>query len=341
MKADDPFDSQNDSERWMVSYADFITLLFGFFVVMYAISSVNNEKYKVLSQTLAEAFSVDALSAELIKVGEPTQRASPHVIDLPDSHGAADQTDGDTFVKDPATTAESLLGGFNQHQGVALEVNHDWVEMSIGGGLLFAPGQAVLSNEGLKLLEPAIEIALNSSQPITVEGYTDNIPIESFQFPSNWNLSAARASAVAQQLVESGVRAERITAVGYGENHPIATNATPAGRSDNRRVVIVVARKMESARNLNSKSNLKPPAPEFANPFTDITSAGIIRATTQDSPALASQRTSGGGLLITQQNSALAQPPEASGDTAENTPIESLDDGLNEDSSDRQPVNDN
>ena len=248
-------EDESNTDRWMVSYADFITLLFAFFVVMYAISSVNDEKYRVLSATLSEAFAIDLASPDLIQIGEPTLTASPHVVDLPDSTALADQEYGDTYVVDPVDAAESLLGGFASEEGVSIESDNDWLELNLDASVLFQPGKANLSGAAIDLLAETLALLKRSNTPLTIEGYTDNVPSESVAYPSNWEMSAARASAVARYFVEQGVRAERVAAVGYGENHPIATNATAQGRAANRRVVIVLATRTDISRNLNTKSH--------------------------------------------------------------------------------------
>ena len=249
----DLLEDESNAERWMISYADFITLLFAFFVVMYAVSSVNDEKYKVLSDTLAQAFNVETSSPDPIQIGEPTRAASPHVVDIPDTEGWADDQYGDTFIEDPVESAESLLGGFAEQEGLSIHSNNEWLELSLDANLLFAPGSATLSPAAGDALQEIAEMLGRNRNPITIEGYTDNIPSTSTIHPSNWELSAARASAVARYLVQEGIRAERMAAVGYGENHPLETNATPEGRAANRRVVVVVARRSDLARNLNSR----------------------------------------------------------------------------------------
>ena len=248
----DWLEDEGNSERWMVSYADFITLLFAFFVVMYAISSVNDEKYRVLSDTLAEAFNVDAASIDPIQVGEPALVSSPHVVDLPDATAFADQAEGDTQMQTQNTELETALGGFAEDAGISLHSTNDWLELSINSDVLFGSGAARLSEDAVELLSQTAETVLSTNNPITIEGYTDNVDANSTLYPSNWELSAARASAVARLFVESGVRANRISAVGYGENHPVATNATPGGRAQNRRVVVVLARDVQTARNRNT-----------------------------------------------------------------------------------------
>ena len=223
----DWLEDEANAERWMISYADFITLLFAFFVVMYAISSVNDEKYKVLSDTLARAFEVEARTPDPIQIGEPSLRASPHVIDIPHVQGTADDTYGDTFVEDTAETVTDQ-GGFSAGTGQGVRVDNDWLEFDLDADVLFSAGSAELAPRAADLIRPLTDELLRNDNPITIEGYTDNIPSSGERYPSNWELSAARASSVARFLVSLGVDADRLAAIGYGENHPLATNGYAA-----------------------------------------------------------------------------------------------------------------
>ena len=288
----DQLEDEANADRWMVSYADFVTLLFAFFVVMYAISSVNDEKYRVLSATLAEAFDVDIAAASLdpMQTGEPSLAASPHIVDLPDSTALADQEEGNTFMEDPVAAAESLLGGFAELDGVSIESNNEWLEISLDAEVLFDAARTQLSDEARSLLESAVKLTLSNKNPITIEGYTDNVPVQSSIHPSNWEVSAARASAVARYFVEQGVRAERVSAVGYGENHPIATNATPDGRAANRRVVVVIARRAGGSRNLN------------ADPGTSAFAVVRGAQAPEMDPSVVQMRTPEGGLRFTNES---------------------------------------
>ena len=273
----------DDADRWMVSYADFITLLFAFFVVMYAISSVNDEKYRVLSATLKQAFEIEILSADLIQTGEPALAASPHVVDIPDSLAHVDTAEGDTFVKDTATAEPELPPGFIQRDGVSVENSNEWLELSFRDSVLFQPGSAVLSQAGRQALSETLQVVRDSTHAITVEGYSDNVPSTSSRYPSNWELSSARASAVARYFGQQGIREERMSAIGYGENHPVATNATPEGRAANRRVVVVLSRQQDTARNRNATVAVAVPS----------------SAEVPDAPV--AQRKDDGGLLFTSE----------------------------------------
>ncbi len=245
-------ENAHNHERWLISYSDFMTLLFGFFVVMYAISSVNEEKYRVLSDTLVNVFDAPARSTKPIQVGQPSQAASPHVVDASEEPGFEKFDEGDTVMRTAQSTAESALGGFADDDGVTINSNDHWLEISLDSEVSFAPNDDTISAYAREFLLEISEFLLTFDHPITVEGYTDNVPVSSGRFANNWVLSAARSAQVAQFLTEQGIDPERISSVGYGENHAVATNATPDGRARNRRVVIVVAHNGNLPRNLNT-----------------------------------------------------------------------------------------
>ncbi|MDH3643469.1 MAG: flagellar motor protein MotD [Gammaproteobacteria bacterium] len=291
-------DSDNH-ERWLVSYSDFMTLLFGFFVVMYAISSVNEGKYRILSHTLVAAFDQDSRSLDPIQIGEPNLSASPHVIDVPDSTGYQDPEVGDTHIEPSSEDVAGRLAGLVPGEGLSVRQNNDWLEISLDSKLLFSQGDARLSAGAKTVLAETAEYLRGFDNPVTVEGYTDNVPATSNLYPSNWELSAARASAVARFLVSGGVERSRLSAVGYGENHALATNATPAGRDENRRVVVVVARKGNTPRNLNAGGGQSA----FA----------FVRHATPDDldGAVQSYRTESGGVIFTNESPPGGEPASA------------------------------
>lgn len=225
-----------DNHRWVVSYADFITLLFAFFVVMYAISSVNVSKYKSLSDGMKSAFDK--------KDQHKSTAATNNKVDGPDERktkGA--HKDG---LDDLNKSLSELANGdfqINRQKG--------WIEMDIKAASLFDSGTADLKPEALiKLMQLATKIR-DFPYPLVVEGYTDNLPIETPQYPSNWELSATRAATVARVLNGYGIATERLLVTGYGEQYPIASNITEEGRGQNRRVSIIIAKN----RNIDRMSN--------------------------------------------------------------------------------------
>jgi chemotaxis protein MotB len=234
-------------ERWLVSYADFITLLFAFFVVMYSISSVNEGKYRVLSDSITKAFS-GQVSAKPIKLGDPVKAPIQNVINQ----------DAANRAERPATNAaggdERQLRELNQvteevnadlkplieQSVVSVTKNKDSIEIEINTSILFASGSSGLQSAALPVLRTLARILGDKPFNLQVEGFTDNVPIASEVFPSNWELSAARAAGVVRVFADEGIPPQRLAAVGFGEYRPAADNNSEDGRRKNRRVKIVV-----------------------------------------------------------------------------------------------------
>jgi chemotaxis protein MotB len=259
-------DEHENLERWLVSYADFITLLFAFFVVMYAISSVNEGKYRVLSETLNAAFTVPPRSEDPIQVGETPR----DVLALPEGPlaarqvnletGGAAQGESDPGIE-PGPATERRLGRaearaanlqrISDEIAISLQAYIDQglvninpsgtrLEIEMKDRMLFPSGTARLSRDALDALRALSESLKRIPSHLQVEGHTDDIPISTAAFPSNWELSAARAASVVHFLARSGVEPWRMSAVGLGEHRPIAENDDARGRAANRRVTIVV-----------------------------------------------------------------------------------------------------
>lgn len=222
-------------ERWLVSYADFITLLFAFFVVMYAISIVNTGNYKVLSKSLEKVFKQPEEAAKVlepIQVGEVPRTLEPPLLE------AAQEA---KRLAKAADRIEEVLAPYIDAEQVAVERNEFWIAVEIKSGILFPSGSAELTPEADPILTKLAEIVRElPDNPIYLEGHTDNVPIQTQAFPSNWELSAARAASVVRRLIQLGINPARLAAVGYGEYHPVADNSTAAGRDRNRRVVLVL-----------------------------------------------------------------------------------------------------
>ncbi|MCW8890929.1 MAG: flagellar motor protein MotD, partial [Sedimenticola sp.] len=224
-------EEHENHERWLVSYADFITLLFAFFVVMYSISSVNDGKYRVLSSTLTEAFVSTARSLEPIQIGEEIRELEPQVGDLtiieptpPDlSHQdpLEDESQGSSVVDTKTMDAvkNDLSTSLSEYtdQGLVNVTRTDrGIEVEMKSNMLFESGSARLSREALKALRKVILIVKPLPNLINVEGHTDNVPIKTISFPSNWELSAARSASVVHYFAKLGVESSRMAAIGYG-----------------------------------------------------------------------------------------------------------------------------
>ncbi|MGQ9860722.1 MAG: flagellar motor protein MotD [Thiobacillaceae bacterium] len=229
-------------ERWLVSYADFITLLFAFFVVMYAISSINEGKYRVLSDSLVQAFREPPASARLIELrtrntelldgsGRPIGQAPPKQ--------PAAQVETERMKKVAKNVLDAMAPLVKEGQ-VRVTQSPRGITVEINASVLFATGEAILQPSSIEALNAVARVLAQVDNPIQVEGHTDNVPIRSPVFPSNWELSSARAGSVVRLFTEQGVPPARLVAIGYADNRPIDTNATPEGRARNRRVNILI-----------------------------------------------------------------------------------------------------
>lgn len=225
-----------DHHRWIVSYADFITLLFAFFVVMYAISSLNTSKYKSLSEGMNNAFNK--------KDQENSEQSTEDIKDGPNTKKVYGKfQDGLDEINQSLSELEDQNYKINRQKG--------WIELDVKSGALFGSGDADIKAEALvKLMQIAGKLK-KSHAIVSIEGYTDNVPIETPQYPSNWELSATRAASIGRVLNAYGIDTHRIMVTGYGDQYPISDNVTDVGKSLNRRVSIIIAINRKSKRLLN------------------------------------------------------------------------------------------
>jgi len=279
-------EEHENHERWLVSYADFITLLFAFFVVMYAVSSVNEGKYRVLSDSLMSAFQSSPKSLEPIQFGKTSKspvitelqfRSSPQLLKTPKAkirsfmddassvEGEKDFEEESKYYEDPG--ARKFLD--KVEDDVELAMSHlislgmihvrrskFWLEIVINSSVLFGSGQAKLKKEILPVLSEVATVMSGFPNAIRVEGYTDNQDMTSDYYPSNWELSSSRASSVVRLFELFNVSSDRMTAVGYAQNRPVADNSTVEGRALNRRVSIIIMANNDVAKVL--KEDLLP-----------------------------------------------------------------------------------
>jgi len=239
-------EEHENHERWLVSYADFITLLFAFFVVMYAISSVNEGKYRVLSDSLVNAFKnttgspggqpIVVIQGAPVMPPKPVVKADRTATDKAEAARVAQRE----TMRDVAGEIMRALQPLVAQGKVRLLETSRGVTIEINDSILFSLGQAALQPESISALQAVAMVLADSDFPITIEGHTDNVPIATAQFPSNWELSAMRATTVLRLFNDAGVGAERLTAIGYGDTRPVETNTTPEGRARNRRVSILI-----------------------------------------------------------------------------------------------------
>ncbi|MGO9445024.1 MAG: flagellar motor protein MotD [Thiobacillaceae bacterium] len=237
--ADDAHESQESHERWLISYADFITLLFAFFVVMYAISNVNELKYKKVSGSLENALSSPVSQPPNPQVeGKIQTEVNPTLEQV--AKAVAEQLKQHEKMKDIAQGMSAALGPLISQGKVTISQTARGVKVDISDSILFAPGQAVLGEGSIGLLKTLSDFIQSKPIRLEVGGHTDDVPISNSSFPSNWELSAARASRVVRLFRDTGVDEYRMTAVGYGATRPVLPNDTAAGRMRNRRVTLMI-----------------------------------------------------------------------------------------------------
>ncbi len=259
-------------EAWAIPYGDLITLLLAFFVVMYALSSVNEGKYRILSDSLIAAFRSQPKSLEPIQVGQPSRSASvpdvrqqrtlvPLEIDsylatqmarMPEGgrHELAmmrtagltpDEIDAAmALIEDITTQIADELSELIDADMVRLRPERFWLEVEINTSVLFATASAELAADAEPIVRRLGDILAHTPTRVQVEGHTDSLPISTATYPSNWELSAGRAATVVRLFAGGGVNPAQLSAVGFSEFRPVDDNESAAGRARNRRVVIVI-----------------------------------------------------------------------------------------------------
>lgn len=247
-------EEHENHERWLVSYADFITLLFAFFVVMYSISQVNEGKYRVLSDALVNAFKaapttttpiapalrIDASTKGQTSTARSQAQKQTFIVLKNDPAQEVRQKQQAEKMKGIARDILKVMEPLTKNGQVKVSQSVHGIAIEINASLLFASGQASLEAGSIKALKAVGKVLADVPNDIQVEGFTDTTPINTVAFPSNWELSSARASSVVRLFVESGVPPERLVAVGYGEFRPIDSNSTVEGRARNRHVTVMI-----------------------------------------------------------------------------------------------------
>ncbi len=266
-------EGHENHERWLVSYADFITLLFAFFVVMYSMSSVNEGKYRVLSESMNAAFRPITHSLTPIQMGTPVRsmlvQEFPVIANVPQPVNIVPFIPGKSEevvqVEEVLDGEEGSAAGYGDStlaylgneiaedfeelisaEQVDVRQNPFWLEIEIKSNILFPSGSATLSEAAGEILANMGGILSRYPNPMVVEGFTDNMPIQNSIFPSNWELSSARAASVVRLFEQSGVESIRMSSAGFGEHRPKADNDTVEGRAQNRRVIVVVMADLQS-----------------------------------------------------------------------------------------------
>ena len=251
-------------EAWAIPYADLLTLLLALFVVMYAVSVVNTGKYKVMSESMYEAFNGTPRS--IVMIAPPKDQGHDNSQQIPTLNlpRPMDTAPPITPLKvnrvnpinmspynslypiplhsltDIAEKVRRSVQPLIDKKLIIVRKVQNWLEIEIRSDILYPSGRASLSPTADSTLTKLAQVLSGFDNALRIEGYTDNMPIDTSIYPSNWELSAARSASVARLFAANGVSPERMSILGWGEYHPNADNATAAGRNLNRRVVIVV-----------------------------------------------------------------------------------------------------
>ena len=227
-------EEHENMERWLVSYADFITLLFAFFVVMYSVSSVNEGKYRVMSNALKSSFSNTRPIGELSIMNLPIEKSRQIVV----TERQKSQSNARTFLK----VANSITAS-KVPDGVKITSTERGLSIRIKDEALFSSGNADLNPQIKEFLDLIAGLVRELPNLIAVEGHTDNRPIRTATYPSNWDLSTARANTLLRYFTEQHhLRADRFSSTGFAGTRPIESNSTSEGQAANRRVELIVLR---------------------------------------------------------------------------------------------------
>lgn len=230
----------DNHERWLISYADFVTLLFAFFVVMYAISSVNEGKYKTFSDSLNVAFSQQPDAVSIAVVPSQDEQRLKVLVDKRTARLVEQQRKVQEQMKEAHDSLRQLMAPQIAQGQVGIYQTKRGVVVDISASTLFKEGEASMQPGAQDVLKQLAQVLSQREQSVEVEGHTDDVPIKNAQFPSNWELSSGRASSVVKTLISYGVPESRLIAVGMAANNPIVPNDTPEHRAQNRRVSITL-----------------------------------------------------------------------------------------------------
>jgi chemotaxis protein MotB len=253
-------DDDDNPDRWLISYADFITLLFAFFVVMYAISTINISKYDALTTSMGTAFkgghSTDInTSKKIIQLKEQEKKSLIKPLPLSHIYQEKAKREQENMAKMGLEISNKLAPLILDNK-VQVMQNKRGVRIDINDSLLFNSGSAELATSAVDVINEVANILKDNQRLIQVEGHTDNTPIHNAFFFSNWELSAVRATTVVRMLSAAGIKESRLSALGYGATQPITSSETEFGRAKNRRVSIMIT--YETSNDIDDNQEIRP-----------------------------------------------------------------------------------
>jgi len=227
------------ADEWIVTFSDMMSLLLCFFVLLFSMSTVEKEKFKQLALSLQSALGTQEVpqagTREGLEMKKREAKPQPEAVDELGGMAKKEmkniQSDIEEFI------VKNRLGG-----KVNAKIDGRGVVITISDVVLFPAGEAEINPEASKLMEKLKELLREFDYKVRVDGHTDNVPINTPQYPSNWELSTARASRIVRYFIENGIAPQRLSAQGFAEYQPLVDNSTPENRAKNRRVEIVYTR---------------------------------------------------------------------------------------------------
>jgi chemotaxis protein MotB len=274
-------------EAWAIPYGDLVTLLFALFTVMYAMSSVNEGKFRVLSDAMIAAFNGNPKSMRPLNIGEPEPGKGGEKPLIGITPTALIKIKSQSTVTplpkpQPADLPGSLIRMEREVQDamralidaklITVKRESMWLEIEINTDILFPSGSGAFSSSAEPVLDKLAEVLKPFPNPIRVEGHTDDRPIHTGAFPSNWELSAARAASVVHQFTKQGIDPLRLEIVGFGEFHPRQANSSAEGRNANRRVAVLVLEAVSPVEATTARTTTD--TPETVAPGVELADAG-------------------------------------------------------------------
>ena len=249
-------------DRWLVSYADFVTLLFGFFVVLYAFARADQKKQVQVAHAIDSAFRTMGVSSDSNQTSVEQDAAQPAHAAMSEASLTPMQVKYDLvrIQHDLSLTLAKQIAA----QTVSLRMGRDGLAISLHEAGFFDSGSATPKAEAVPALRQIADRLSATPYDLRIEGHTDNVPIHNAEFDSNWELSAARATHIARLFLDmKAIPADRLSAAGYAEFHPVASNDTAEGRAENRRVDLVVMPR--------TKINFAAPSTAPSGPWRKVT----------------------------------------------------------------------
>jgi chemotaxis protein MotB len=274
-------------EAWAIPYGDLVTLLFALFTVMYAMSSVNEGKFRVLSDAMIAAFNGNPKSMRPVNMGEPEpgKGGEKPLIGITPT-ALIKIRNQDTVAPIPKPPSAEVPGSLIRMERevqdamralidaklITVKRENMWLEIEINTDILFSSGSGAFSSSAEPVLDKLAEVLKPFPNPIRVEGHTDDRPIHTGAFPSNWELSAARAASVVHQFTKQGIDPLRLEIVGFGEFHPLQPNSSAEGRNANRRVAVLVLEAVSPMEATTARTTTD--TPQTVAPGVELADAG-------------------------------------------------------------------